>query len=119
MSKGIVQRQGANKTIQSISKVCRATSGIQKITKQFDKTTGIPNVSVQHTIRDSFKDEKEMIEDLVRLAPFKHELGRCHDSFQSIKSCPLKYLNVVEFHQWLEKHKKELSNINDKMIVKD
>ena len=52
-----------------------------------------------------------MIEELVRLAPFKHEPGRCHDSFQSIKSCPLKYLNVVEFHQWLEKHKKELSNI--------
>ena len=30
VSKGIVQRQGANKTIQSISKVCRATSGIHK-----------------------------------------------------------------------------------------
>ena len=111
VSKGIVQRQGANKTIQSISKVCRATSGIQKITEQFDKTAGIHNVSVQHTTRDSIKDEKEMIEDLVRLAPFKHEPGRCHDSFQSIKSCPLKYLNVVEFHPWLEKHKKELSNI--------
>ena len=111
VSKGIVQRQGANKTIQSISKVCRATSGIQKITEQFDKTAGIHNVSVQHTTRDSIKDEKEMIEDLVRLAPFKHETGRCLDSFQSIKSCPLKYLNVVEFYQWLEKHKKELSNI--------
>ena len=55
------------------------------------------------------KDEKEMIEDLVFLAPFIHEPGRCRDS--SIKSCPLEYLNVVEFPQWLEKHKKELSNI--------
>jgi hypothetical protein len=111
VSKGIVQRQGANKTIQSISKVCRATSGIQRITEQFDISAGIHKVSGQHTTRDSIKDEKEMIEDLTRLDPFNHEPGRCHDSFPSIKSCPLKYLNVVEFHQWLEKHKKELSNI--------
>ena len=37
VSKGIVQRQGANKTIQSISKVCRATSAIQKITNSSTK----------------------------------------------------------------------------------
>jgi hypothetical protein len=107
--KGIVQRQGANKTIQSISKVCRATSGIQRITEQFDISAGIHKVSGQHTTLDSIKDEKEMIEDLTRLDPFNHEPGRCHDSFPSIKSCPLKYLNVVEFHQWLKAHSHSLS----------
>ncbi len=108
-SKSVVQRMGPNKTINSISKVCKATTGLQQITQQFDSSIGIHKTSVQHTTRDSLKDEKEMVTDLIQLDPFNHVPARSHDSFPDIKKCPLRYLNVVDFHQWLDKHKRELS----------
>lgn len=109
-SKSIVQRMGPNKTINSISKVCKATTGIKQITQEFDCSVGIHKKSVQHTTRNSLEDEKGMVADLVRLDPFTHTVNRCHDSFPDIRRCPLRYLNVVEFHQWIDKHKNELSN---------
>lgn len=109
-SKSVGQRMGPNKTINSISKVCKATTGLQQITQQFDSSIGIHKTSVQHTTRDCLKDEKEMVADLIQLDPFNHEPARSHDSFPDIKKCPLRYLNVVDFHQWLDKHKRELSS---------
>ena len=110
LSKSIVQRMGSNKTLQSISKVCKATNGITEVEEQFDRSVGLHKSSVQHTTRDSLKDELEMINDLMALNPFNKVPERCHDSFPDIKRCPLRYLNIVEFHQWLDKHKQELSN---------
>lgn len=108
-SKSIVQRMGPNKTINSISKVCKATTGIKQVTKKFDSSTGIHKKSVQHSTPDYLEDEKGMIDELLLLDPFEYEADRCHDSFPEIKRCPVKYLNIVEFHEWLDKHKKELS----------
>ena len=108
-SKSIVQRMGANKTLNSISKVCKATTDISHIMEQFDHSAGIHKKSVQHTTRDSLEDEKGMVDDLMRLDPFTHVPSRSHDSFPDVKACPLRYLNIVEFHQWLENHKEELS----------
>ena len=108
-SKSIVQRQGPNKTVNSISKVCKATTGIHQIVEEFDSSVGIHKTSVQHTTRDSLKDEKEMVSDLLRLNPFNHMPARFHDSFPDIKRSPLRYLNIVDFHQWLAKHLEELS----------
>lgn len=110
LSKSIVQRMGPNKTLNSISKVCKATNGIKHLIEQFDESTGIHKVSVQHTTPNSLKDEKEMVADLIKLNPFKKVPGRFHESFPHTKRCPLKYLNIIEFHRWLEKHKRELSN---------
>ena len=112
LSKSIVQRMGPNKTLKSISKVCKAANGIKEVKEQFDTSAGIRHTSVQHTTQDSLADEKAMIADLVQLDPFRIMPGRYHESFPEIKSCPLRYLNIVEFHQWLDKHKWELSNIN-------
>ena len=106
LSKSVVQRMGPNKTFQSISKVCKATNGIKEVTEQFDTSVSIHQSSVQH------KDGKEMVEDSVQLDPFQRVPERCHNSFPDIKRCPLRYLNIVEFHQWLDKHKQELSNRN-------
>lgn len=108
-SKSIVQRMGPNKTINSISKVCKAATGIKQVTKKFDSSTGIHKKSVQHSTPDYLEDEKGMIDELLLLDPFEYEADRCHDSFPEIKRCPVKYLNIVEFHVWLDKHKKELS----------
>ena len=63
-SKRIAQRQGPNKTLSSISKVCKATTGIHQIVEEFDSSVGIHKTSVQHTTHDSHKDEKEMVSNL-------------------------------------------------------
>lgn len=104
LSKNIVQRMGPNKILGSISKVCKATNGIKQIVEQYDATVDIHKVSVQHTPRDSMADEKEMVADLLELDPFNKVPGRSHTSFPAIKRCPMLYLDVVEFHQWIEKH---------------
>ena len=109
-SKSIVQRMGSNKTLNSISNVCKATNGIRQLTEQFDESAGIHKVSVQHITSDSLKDEKEMVDDLIKLNVFNKIPGRSHEIFRYIKRCPLQYLNIIDFHQWLEKHKKQLSN---------
>ena len=36
LSKSIVQRMGPNKTLKSISKVCKAANGIKEVKEQFD-----------------------------------------------------------------------------------
>ena len=112
VNKSVVQGTGPNKTFQSISKVCKAINGINEVMEQFDASVRIHQSAVQHTTPDSLKDEKEMVKDLVELDPFRKVPERCHNSFPDIKRCLLRYLNIVEFHQWLDKHKRELSNIN-------
>jgi len=109
ISKSIVQRMGANKTIQSISKICRAVTGIKEVTENVDESLGIHKRYMQHSTRESLTDEKEMVADLLRLQPFEYQ-GRQHASFPDIKRCPLHYLNVGEFNVWLERHKRELYN---------
>ena len=90
LSKSIVQRMGPNKTLKSISKVCNATNGIKDVKEQFDFSAGI-----RHNSRDS-------LADLVQLDSFRIMPRRNHESFPEIKSCPLRYLDIVEFHQWLD-----------------
>lgn len=110
LSKSIVQRMGPNKPCIQLA-VCKATNGITEAEEQFDRSAGIHKSSVQHSTIDSLEDELEMINDLIRLDPFNKVPERCHDSFPDIKRCPLRYLNIAEFHQWLDKHKQELSNL--------
>ena len=108
LGKKIVQRMGPNKTLSSISKVCKVVNGIKEIQESYDRSAGFHKLSVQHSTRDALQDEKEMIQDLINIQPFQHCQGRCHNSFPEIIRSPLRYLNIVEHHQWLERHKQEL-----------
>ena len=56
VTKTMVQRQGANKTIRPISKICRATGGVKDILENFEEETGIHKQSIQHTTRSSYAD---------------------------------------------------------------
>ena len=102
ISKNIVKRMGPNKTIESISKVCKATSGIKEIIENVDRELNIHKPSSHHTTHDALKDEKEMIKDLQELKPFIHTPGRAHQSFQDIKRTPLLYNNIADFHKWID-----------------
>ena len=67
--------------------------------------------SSHNSTRDSQLDEKEIISDLLKLAPFQYTC-RSHDSFKDIKRIPHKYLDVVSFHQWFEQSKTQWSVVN-------
>ena len=52
-----------------------------------------------------------MVAGIMQLDPFNYvQAGRHHDSFPGIIKSPLKYLDNIEFHQWLNKHITELPN---------
>lgn len=107
--KNIVKRMGSNKTIKSIGRVCKAVSGIKEIVENYSKELGMHSTSTEHTTTDSKNDEVAMITDLLTLKPFTATPGRAHRSFAEIKRSPLLYLNVPKFHEWLDKHKREIS----------
>lgn len=108
ISKNIVHHMGPNKTFSSISKICKATSGIKEITENYDKELEKHAKSVQHATANSKNDEIEIIEELLRVKPFDSIPDRFHASFCNIKSNPLRYLNVSDFHKWLDNHKNEI-----------
>ena len=98
---------GANKTLDSIKKITKAVSGFKKITENLDDNLNIYKTyktSARHTIRSSKKDEKAMLADILPLDVFNHVPNRYHNSFPSIKSSPMRYLRICEFHQWLDMH---------------
>ena len=95
---------GANKTLDSIKKITKAVSGLKEITENVDDNLNIHKTSAQHTTRSSKEDEKAMLADILPLDVFNHVPNRYHNSFPSIKSSPMRYLKICEFHQWLDIH---------------
>ena len=100
---------GSNKSIETIDKICRATSGIKKIQGNFDGTTKIHKSSTRHAERSSHSDEIEMIGHLLKFKPFNFESGHLHENFATINSSPSRYIKIVEHHIWLNTHIKQLS----------
>ena len=41
LSKAILKRMGANKTIDSISKICKATAGIKTVVENLERTINV------------------------------------------------------------------------------
>ncbi|XP_066931058.1 uncharacterized protein [Clytia hemisphaerica] len=113
MSKKIVKRMGANKSLKSIEKICKATNGIKDIVESFDQEISVEHGSSHHTTRDSLEDEKEIISDILEISPFTYTGPRAHENFPDIKRVPQRYLNYVEFAKWVEDKKKEWSSIPD------
>ena len=100
---------GPNKNINSISKICRAANGIKEIVENFDKELEMHKRSVQNKSKKSMDDELEMIQDILTIRPFTYLSQRSHASFPDIKRSPLLYLNITEFHKWLDRHKQEIT----------
>ena len=111
ISKNVVKRMGANKSIKSIETVTKAVGGIRQLAENFDKDCCIHPQSSKHSKRDSKPDELSMLEDLATLNPFQYAAGRSHKSFPGIKRHPMKYMDIQDFHIWLDKHKKQMSNV--------
>lgn len=108
LSKEIVQRMGANKTLKSIRKACKAVGGITSIVEQFNNSSGIHKVSAKHAVRSSVDDEVNMINEIMKLNPFNHVQGRKHKSFPNIKRSPILHLKITDFHKWIKNQRKRL-----------
>ncbi|XP_066914508.1 uncharacterized protein [Clytia hemisphaerica] len=109
LSKKIVKRMGANKSMKTIAKVCKATNGIKDIVESFDQAVSVEHGSSHHTTRDSFDDEKEIIADILNFGPFQYDGPRAFECFPDIKRIPQRYLNYVDFAKWIEDKKREWS----------
>ena len=103
-SKAVIHRMGPNKTIDSITKICRAISGITDIVENADDLLlNVHKTSTKHTTRSSEEDEKGMIKDILNMHVFRYEEGRSHPSFPNIKRSPMRYMNIIQFHKWIDK----------------
>lgn len=109
LSKKIVQRMGANKTVPLISKVTKASNGIKEIVENFDRAIDHRKSSSYHTTRSAADDEEGMINDLLLIRPFTFRGGRYHPSFEGIKRCPSRYMNHQKFYGWIRKQKNNLT----------
>ena len=108
ISKQIVQRMGANKSMASIGKISMAVGGIKAIRDSFDVSIDLRPDSSKHHTADSTNDELGMIQELVALKPFEHQSGRAHASFPNIKRHPLLNLNTNEYGNWLKEQMERL-----------
>ena len=107
VKKGI-KGMGANKTPKAIERLSRAAGGTMKIVKAVDSALGIKAKSSDHSHKTSLKDENIIISDLVGLKPFKYIEGREHEGFPDASSDTLNTLDYTAFHEWLNRHKKNL-----------
>lgn len=89
LGKSIVQEMGRNKTLQSISRVCKAVSGIKETIENFDSIASIHRSSSKHTITDSTADEICMIKDIQTLNAFESSKRAHKFSFDTKISCTL------------------------------
>ena len=106
LTKSMVRDMGANKTEHAISMVSRASVGIKNIISNFDDVSHIVPNSSKHTVRSSYIDELNMIQDLRKIRPFRRASGRQHPSSKSA----LSGLNMEEYCKWVKKHVKQLTS---------
>ena len=100
----VVKHLESNKSIETIDKICRATSGIKEIRDNFDSTIKIHKSSTRHTERSSHSDEIEMIGDLLEFKPFNFQNSCLHENFATIKYSPSRCIKIREHHIWLNTH---------------
>ena len=108
LSKAIVKHMGSNKNIKSISTICKSMTGLKEVTENADKEIGLKKSSSKHKTLSSKDDEVLMIADIIKLKPFDHNADRQHNSFPDIRPHPTRYMDVPDFHDWIEKQRKHL-----------
>ena len=110
LTKSMVRDMGANKTEHAINMVSRASVGIKNIISNFDDVSHIVPNSSKHTVRSSYKDGLNIIQDLRKIRPFRRASGRQHPSFPTISKSALSGLNMEEYCKWVKKHVKQLTS---------
>ena len=108
VTKRMVRDMGANKTVNAIDLVSRASVGIEDITSNDDKASSIPAKSSKHTTGSSREDEINMIADLRWLRSFRKIPSRNRVSFPNISKGALSELDMDDYNRWIQKHVRQL-----------
>ena len=96
IGKKMVKRLGENKTLAALSSICSAVGGIKEIMDNYDDSIKLKKQSSWHAKVDRLKEEKEMIKDLLKLKPFRHQKDRKHKSFPKMKQHHKQIPHLVE-----------------------
>jgi hypothetical protein len=75
---------GSNVTDKSLVKRSSAFFGMEEISNNFDKKTGVVQRAHKHKKLSSFEDEKQIIRDLRQIKPFMEVCGRQSESLKNV-----------------------------------
>jgi len=95
---------GSNVTDKSLVKRSSAFFGMEEISNNFDKKTGVVQRAHKHK-KHSFEDEKQIIRDLRKIKPFMEVCGRQSESLKKVPKNPIKKLNTADILKWILHHK--------------
>ena len=112
--KHLKHMQSGKSEHSTILKKSSAIAGLNDISDNYDKCTGVivranapSEVSAEH-------DELRMLEDIRKVRPFQTQLGRSHASFPEMQRSMVDTLDMFHFHKWItdriEKYAVELGN---------
>jgi len=98
---------GSNVTDKSLVKRSSAFFGMEEISNNFDKKTGVVQRAHKHKKLSSFEDEdeKQIIRDLRQIKPFMEVSGRQSESLKKVPKNPIKKLNTADILKWILHHK--------------
>ena len=106
--KKLITAMGANKTEKAIGRASKASGGVAKISKAFEKQVKMHQKSTAHSHKPAADDEQLISKDLRSIRPFKKKGGRMFESFVDLSYSPLQSFNEQKFKEWVERHKNNI-----------
>ena len=108
---------GANISEDAILQCGKSLYRLIKIHKQFDSTSNIKPVSLEHSLPSTTKDEEIIIKELTETScVFDYIPGRAHPSFKSIHPNVVQHIDKSKLIKWISDQKDNL--LKEQIFVK-
>lgn len=104
---------GVQKTIQAVSRVTTAASGLRKIEENFDKESGMTLPSTEHSYVSAEKDLNDMISIECGLKPFQEIPGQHHVTLPRLPRSPFDLVDIRILQEWMKTSKEQLVRDSD------
>jgi hypothetical protein len=101
-----IKHMYAGQTERNIDRRSASISGSTEIAKRYDKMSTVLIRASKHNTLSAVEDEKEIVNDLRTIRPFKYTPGRRHEAFKRIGPSSITGINMDEMQQWIKKKKK-------------
>ena len=99
VAKTAIDGLGANKTEQAIVRIGRCVGKIVSVLENFDKQTGVSEVSGSHSKKSITKDLHQVVEQLRSANVF--DTTHMHKSFGKIKSNLIRTISLEDLKEWI------------------
>ncbi|WAR07882.1 hypothetical protein MAR_017840 [Mya arenaria] len=104
LTKGHLRSMGSNVTDKSLVKRSSAFFGMEEISNNFDKKTGVVQRAHKQKKLSSFVRMKNK-RDLRWIKPFMEMCGRQSESLKKVPKNPIKKLDMADILKWILHHK--------------